>query len=459
MTRMHPSGIFLTSDDGKKIIGIKNPDNTEQLLFDSMIGRYPFKGSYYKKQPGQTVIDVSAVLAAGFSMAGATNIKSDNSSITWFGGGSCVDTTNQGGSGATLNCTRTLSSPLAALGSAPSFILPVWIEDYTKINTIKVRFSMGDTTFTNHFEFLYSVGPGAATWSKRNGWHLLSCGTGDWTSSGSPDWATQTVNAIRILFLNASGQNNARIVFDDLILNQKAKAKALLMCDGTYASQYSFVWPTLKALGMRATFSATPGDPGSAGRMTIAQIKELLGYGNAVVPRNSTTMNTQTTVDACVADVSAAQNYLKTNFGTDGEIGSRFLTYAQGKYFISGASDGDMSVPNALASQLGIIGGRTTDSTNSAGYMSLGFDNYPSNIMTAPIIGSWSGNTLATLKANVDTAIDRGQAFVYFVHDPTYGSFDDPNTVRQLYEYIALKKSQGLIDDVTWPEFYDGMTA
>jgi len=431
-------------DDGAKLVPL-NLSNDKNLV-----------GGYYKTQPGETLIDVSTVLAAGFSMAGATNIKSDNSTITWFGTGSCVDTTNQGGSGATLNCTRTLSTPRAALGVAPSVLFPVWIEDFTKINTIIIRFSMGDTAFTNNYQFTYSVGPGAATWSKRNGWHLISIGTGDWTANGTVAWATQTINAIRISFLNASGQNNARIVFDDFIINNKAKAKFIMMCDGSYSTQYTFIKPLLKALGLKATFGTTRGDLNTAGRLTTAQLNSIIADGHAISPRNLTAFNTLT-ADQCITEAAAAQQYLIDNFGIAGSIGSKFFVYNQSKYYASGASDGDTTVTARLSSELGIVFGRTTDSTNSDGYLTLGAGGVPPNLMTAPIIGSWSGNAEATLKANIDTAIDRSAACIYYVHNPTYGSFDDPGLVRRVLEYVASKQAAGLIDSVTVPEFYYGM--
>lgn len=416
-------------------------------------------GDFYQISPGEVIFNPGATLAAGVSLAGATGVKSDNAAIKWFAEStSTIDVTNNGGSGATLNVSHTLPVARAAMGVAPSLLVPIWVEDYTQINTVKVRLSMGDATFANSYDYTYAVSNSGSNILKKNGWHLVSVGASDWVATGTVDWATQTINAIRFSFVNKSGGNASRILIDKIKLNNRAKAKVLLMTDGTYAEQWNFSRRVLNALGLRATFSVTPGEPGGAGKMTLAQIESIANDGHAVCPRNSTALNTLT-ADQAVANVAAAQDYLRSILGSVGEEGAKFITYANGIYYASGATVGDMTVVNRLAAELGIVGGRTTEATNSAGYMILGADNYPPNIMTAPILGAWTGNTLAALKANIDTAIERGAAVCYFNHAPqnVAGSIESTELVRQFYEYVALKKSQGLIDDVTWPEFYYGM--
>lgn len=414
-------------------------------------------GDYYRTSPGEVMIDTSAVGAAGISMAGATNVKADNASIVWWQGSSGVDVTNTGGSSATLNCTRTLPVARAALGVAPSLVFPVWVEDFTKINGITIRFSMGDTAFTNNYSFQYQIAASGASNLKRNGWHLISVGASDWVATGAPDWATQTINAIRVAFVNASGQNNARIVMDDLLINHRAKAKIMLQTDRTWMSQYNFVRPLMNALRLKATFAITQSDIGQAGKMNIDQINQLVADGHALCVRNPVAMNT-ITEQQCVDAVAAEQAYIRATFGAAGEMGAKFLTYANGIYYPSGSAQGDMTVPNRLRNELGILGARTTDTTSYPNFMQLGCGALPPNIMVAPIIGEYTpSNTAADIIASIDRAIARSAAAVFFLHDPTHASIVPQETVRQVFEHIAKRRSEGLIDDVTWPEFYYGM--
>lgn len=432
-------------------------DGTLTYLLD----RYPYetRGCFYQTSPGEVIEDPSTVLAAGMSLAGATGTKIDNASLTWFSDStSTVDVTNTGGSGATINLTYNLGVARAILGVAPSLLVPVYVDNYTKINGITIKLSMGDTTFANSFNYTYGVSNVGTLNLKKNGWHLISVGASDWVTVGSADWTTQTINAVRFAFINASGANNARIAVDKVKINNRAKAKILLMTDGTYSEQWDFNRPILNALKLRATYSVTQGEQNIAGRLTTAQIYKIADEGNAFVPRNSIGFNSQT-ADQCIVNARAAQDHIKSFLGSVGDVGSKFFTFNQGQYYASGGTTGDMTVVNRMAGELGIVGARTTEATNAPGYMILGAGNYPPNMMTAPIIGNWTGNVLATMKANVDTAIERGAAIIYFNHrvQNIAGSIESTELVRQFYEYVALKKSQGLIDDVTWPEFYYGM--
>lgn len=442
---------IITSASGAS--ALVGPDGVVRLERNT----YQKSGDYYKTSPGEVLIDTSAVGAAGFTMAGATNVKVDNASTVWWAGSSAVDVTNTGGSGATLNCTRTLSVARTALGVAPSMVVPIWVEDFTKINGITIRFSMGDATFTNNYSFNYGIGPTGAGNLKRNGWHLISIGASDWVSNGAPDWTTQTINAIRILYVNAPAQNNARIIIDDLLINNRAKAKVLLMTDRTFSEQYTFLRPLLNALKLRATFSITQSDIGQAGKMTEAQVNQLIADGHALCVRNPTAMNTLTE-QQCVDAVAAEQAYIRATFGAAGAVGAKFLTYANGIYYPSGSAAGDMAVPNRVKNELGILGARTTDTTSQPNFMQLGCDALPPNIMVAPIIGEYTpNNSAADIIASIDRAIARSAAAVFFMHAPTHSSIVPQETVRAVYEHIASKKAAGLIDDVTWPEFYYGL--
>ncbi|QSB03458.1 hypothetical protein JWZ98_11275 [Methylomonas sp. EFPC1] len=428
------------------------------LLAHGTRNNYISAGDFYQTSLGEVVLDTGSVLAAGMSLAGAAGSKIDNVNLKWYeDSASTVEVVNSGGSGATINLTYNLAAARAALGGAPSLLVPVYVYDYTLINSIIIRLSMGDATFANNYSYSYGVSNVGGLNLKKNGWHLISVGSSDWVGAGTVDWGNQTINAVRISFLNASGANNAKIAIDKVRINNRAKAKILLMTDGTYTEQWDVNRKLLNALNLRATFSVTEGEQNVPGRMTSNQIFQLADEGNAFVPRNTIGFNSMN-ADQCIANAKKAQDFIKSFLGSIGEMGSKFFTFNQGQYFAAGGITGDMTVVNRMSSELGIVGARTTEATNSPGYMILGAGAYPPNIMVAPIIGNWAGNTIAALRSNIDTAIDRGAAIVYFNHraQNIAGSIESTELVRSIYEYVALKKSQGLIDDVTWPEFYYG---
>ena len=56
--------------------------------------------------------------------------------------------------------------------------------------------------------------------------------------------------------------------------------RVVIRMDGEYSSQYSIVKPLLDKYGFKASMALTTADIGTNGRMTLAQIKEMVGAGH-----------------------------------------------------------------------------------------------------------------------------------------------------------------------------------
>ncbi|MFA5166780.1 MAG: polysaccharide deacetylase family protein [Candidatus Paceibacterota bacterium] len=128
----------------------------------------------------------------------------------------------------------------------------------------------------------------------------------------------------------------------------------------------------------------------------------------------------------------------------------RYMAWPEGE-----TRSDDRSVCIDVAASLGIVGARTVQ----VGYNFTYNGCYEPLVMRA--VGLSSFRTLAEVKSAIDTAILWGTSLVLFGHG--FGAAADSVTwVTQDYidllDYIALKRSLGLIDDMCYDEWMDGLT-
>lgn len=431
-------------------------------------------GDAYLKLPGVTVFDASTNPAMVKSGGGGGVGTQTASSLNWWPGSTAVKLTCTAGSGGSITWTRTATIFAAAtFKSAPSLRIPVYFEDWSSINGLTVNFSFGDATFTNRAAATWSIGPGGAGRVKRSGWQILDLsfsGT-SWAITGTVDW-TQQCFGLNFFFTIQSGSSSTAIHVDDIVLGQKAKAKVIPVFDYGYLEQFTMARPVLNSLGIKATFAITPGALGTNGCMTVDQVKQLVAEGHTLAFRPAIGFGSNS-VQTCIDAAAAAQAYLRSNFGAAGEAGCRHIVYNQGQYWpgSGGVTNaiGDVTVVNRLRDELGVLTGRTTETTSYPDSMALGATGAPAgasygesripNLLTHGIIGFYGGNTLASLKGRVDEAVIDGRAVVLFDHTWAYGGADatDPDSRRQFWEYVALLRSQGLVDPMTYQDFYAGL--
>ncbi len=453
--------------------GIGNKVSAGGILAENIGGRWELKtdkksyGQFYKKLDGRAIIDTSALTDSDFSYAGATNTHSMMGSA-WFDGSNAIYATNAGGSGATLNVSKTLATSITAPTVAPSLLIPIYIEDYKKVNGITIMLG-SSSAFATYWYFIYNVGPSAAARFQYNGWHLVKIGASDWVAGGSTvptDWSW-SITDVRIKWVNASGVTSSSIAFDDWKFNHKAKAKIILTTDiAYYDSNFRFLRQLGKSLNIPITMAVTPYYVGySSVYCTLDQIKELVAEGNGLAFRTNYAMNTFSDTASAIAHVKETQQYLIDNFGEAGKNGARFQVYNQGIYWLSGSSAtfGDTSLPAAIAAQCGVVAARSTKTTNYPDHMVNGADAYPPNISHCGIIGNWSAQAVTYIKSQIDLAIERGTTIHFFWHnltdDGVVGNVETAAGASDIMDYIALKRSQGLIDPMRWDEWHYGLTA
>lgn len=454
---------------------------TNDLLYTRNMdtGRSSPAGTAYLRLPGVTVFDASTLPAMVKAGSGGGVGTYTASTINFWPGSTAAKLTCTAGAGTQILWTQTATIWAAGTFTGrPTFRCPVFFENFASVSTVSVYFSFVDATFTNNAGVSWAIGPGGAGKFKQSDWQVLNTSYvgSNWTETGTVDWTTQCY-AIRFVFNVAAtgGYTSTIIHVDDVVLGVKAKAKIIPVFDFGYANQYTYARPLLNSLGIRANFALTPGTIDSSGTyMTTAQVKQLISEGHKLAFRPTTGFASQS-VQQCVDGAKAAQDYISQLFGSDGDAGRPHIIYNQGQYWPGSGGTlnaiGDRTVVNRLRDELGVITGRTTETTNYPDCMSLGnvgsptsnvsstsYNYYESrvpNILTHGIIGFWGGNTLAGLKGQVDEAIIDGRAIVLFDHTWGYGDTDakDPNNRRQFWEYVAQQRGAGLIDTMTYQDF------
>jgi Polysaccharide deacetylase len=436
------------------------------------------RGTAYLKAPGRIAVDPATILSTGWTKGGnggGVGTMSNSTDRYWPETVTGIRMTNTHTTGNLITWEKDLPAPItgflddAGAAAAPSFMWPVKFDDFSRFTSFTLRLSMGDSTFTNYFQFLWNLGSGGAGRLKQSGWQMLFADGADFTTFGSPTW-DMSIYKVQIRW-NVAGASGSAIDWDSMYFNRRAKAKILLYFDRCYATHYTVARPLLAAYGLKATFAITPNELGTSGTyMTVAQVKQLLADGHAICLRPEVGFGSQS-VDLCVSRTRETQQYLIDTFGaeypTQVARGIRHIVYNQGQYWPgSGGTTnaiGDRTVVDRLRAELGILSGRTTETTGNPDSMALASKSeiqiYPTNLMTHGIIGADSTNTVATLIARKDQAITRQTAVAYFLHtliDTNTGA-QRPEDYNQFLASVATSQAAGLIDAVTVPDFVDGL--
>lgn len=417
-------------------------------------------GVDYERTPGAMLLDVPSttpVTGGGTTPASTSAISS---SIQWNGRNTMQMNNLQGGNGATVSFTWTLPTPYPAQAIAPTFFVPVYIPDHTAVETIQIHLSMGDTTFTNYYQFNWQVGPSGHDDKKRNGWHLVSAGPSDWLVGGTPAW-TSTINAIRIRFTNRNYPAASSIYMADPVLQRSAIPSILLYADDAYAGFYTHALPIFDAYGLKVNIALAKNIVGNGGYMSLAQYVDARARGHEICVHSTNRIGVQlTTVPDAVADVAENQAYVRDVVGEP--WGYKHIAYVNGQYWI--ANRADMSVVDALRDQLGIVLGRTTDDPNRTTTrtpldMSLEGSNLY-NRLTLPPMNAAATDTVDEAKAAVDLLIARRHVGAYYWHSvaPSEPSvLNMPSAVEQIAEYLAQKQAEKKLLVLTGQQFVAGL--
>ncbi|MCW7540967.1 polysaccharide deacetylase family protein [Aquabacterium sp. A7-Y] len=416
-------------------------------------------GDDYERTPGDKILDVpnTAPVVGTGTMPPSTSAIS--SCVQWNCRNTLQMSNLQGGNGGTCNFTFDLPTPYVAQKVAPTLFVPVYIPDYTAVENIQIRLSMGDTTFNNYYQAAWGVGPSGHNDKQRNGWHLISIGPSEWTSGGSPTW-TNTINSIRVRFVNRNYPAASVIYMGDPVLQRSAVPSLLVYADDAYASFYTHALPIFDTYGLKVNIALAKNWVGCCGYMSLSQYLDAMARGHEICVHSTNRIGVQLkTLEDAVADVSENQAYVRDVIGAP--WGYKHFVYPNGQYWIS--SRADMSVVDALRDQLGIVLARTTDDPlRPTSRTPLGFtlDTSRHNQLTMPELGPWTADTAVTIKSAIDTLIDRRNvsSLVYHATSPSARfEFELPSVIESVAEYIAEKQAEGKLLVQTGQQFANGL--
>ncbi|ABE50962.1 hypothetical protein [Methylobacillus flagellatus] len=420
------------------------------------------KGKNYLIYPGVTILSMTGLATTDFQYGGSTSVRSMDTDNKWFPGSTQVfDVTNTGGSGAGLNITRNLPAPVAALGEAPNMCIPIWVEDYTKMGSVEIRFSMDDIAFDNYYRATWGVNPNGNNSLKRNGWHFAFFAPSDFVAVGSPTWE-MTINAVRFYQLNASGvtaPNGGHVKYDSIIFNYRAMANFCYMIDGTQESLGSFVRPLCNSLGIPLTVSLTVQNIiGQPGYVSLETLHGMAREGTTFVPRNPIRVGDPgaTTNAQVSAGLKASQDYIRTIFRgvvPDATI-ERWLRHWTCANGVNAFTQGDRSLFDYLAEHNGIVTARTTDTTNGPMMIPQGYGQ--DNLHQMPIIDGWP-QADSVFMASLDKTIARNAMAIAFTHGVDHNTIVTYKNLEARLKYAKAKAAAGLLKFRTLPDWYDGL--
>ena len=416
-------------------------------------------GVDYERTPGDKILDVPATAPVTGAATTPASASAISSSVQWDGRNTMQMTNLHAGDGATVNFTWTLPTPYPAQKVAPTFFVPIYIPDYTSVENVQIRLSMGDTAFTNYYEASLPVGPNGHLDKRRNGWHLMSISPSEWVSGGTPAW-TSTINAIRVRFVNRSYPAASVIYMADPIVQRSAIPSLMIYADDAHQNFYNHALPIFDAYGLKINIALAKNWVGVDPYMSLSQYQSAQSRGHEICVHSTNRVGVQlTTVPDALADVAENQAYVRDVVGAP--WGYKHFSWPNGQYWI--ANRADMSVVDAVRDQLGIVLARTTDdpsrtTTRTPLGLSLeGASLY--NRLTMPEIGPWV-STVATMKTAIDAVIDRRHVGALVWHSVSPNDSAETNmsyAVEQLAEYIAQKQAERKLLVLTGQQFVAGL--
>lgn len=315
----------------------------------------------------------------------------------------------------------------------------VYVQDYTKINQMTLKVSLGDSSFTNGVFQSYSMADGDKQF---NGWHFVSFAGAEFGGTwGAPNFETQAVAAVALEV--QAGAGGAVLYLDSFVVGWRSVARLMITQDDGYAAWFSQGLPVLEAFGLRATMSIIAALVGTAPQwVTSAQLRQAYARGHDLCPHGQNALNTLPTDDARRADIQFNVKYLE---GLGLTRALKYYVYPNGVYQ---TAPGNQGIINALKS-LGIRAARGTTSprTTKIG-AGLGDNRY-----LLPIIGDDAATSFDTIKARLDAAVLNGDLCHLMYHDLAQsgaaGITVNVDKLARVCEYVAELQALGKLRVIT----------
>jgi len=270
------------------------------------------------------------------------------------------------------------------------------------------------------------------------------------TISGSFDRADVQFCTIRINNTNTADEKT--LYFDGIYSGLKGRIKYLLNWDDNYESIYTTLFPLTQARDIQCTMFVTTSSVGEAGRMTAAQLTELQDAGWQICHHSyehiAWTLRTKAEM---TQDFLTAKAWLIAN-------GFEWDYHA----FVGGAWNEEAL--EVLAEQ-GVKMSRTTreelNGTHPKGGFSSAFDGLNKYELRCDDLGLTYTETAAVALAYLDDCIRLGYNKADYGHiivaSPSNETEFSTAEMALLLDGLVTRRDQGLIDIVTFKQFYEGL--
>jgi peptidoglycan/xylan/chitin deacetylase (PgdA/CDA1 family) len=315
----------------------------------------------------------------------------------------------------------------------------VYIVDTSVVADLIIYLS-NDSGFTNY----YSRTITNSNTRIYNGWNYIVIRKEDWSATGSPSWGTTFVRT-RCRVTATSG-NDAIAYFDSYFLNPYSRPKIMFTFDDVYQTAYTVGFPYLRSKGLKATFYACGALAGTSSFLTREQLQDV--YANGFDVANHTYSHPHldlSTNDEIIYQLKTNDQWLRDNGFLRG-VGHAAYPYG-------GYNDTVINFEKGLQMKTA----RTSDL--SARYYQLHGKGL-FNPFALKVVGVNQNQSLATMKAWVDTTIQTGGTCIFVFHDLVASAVAatewNITDFQDLVDYIVRR--QNVIDVVTISEWYNGLT-
>jgi hypothetical protein len=236
------------------------------------------------------------------------------------------------------------------------------------------------------------------------------------------------------------------VTYDSIVYNAKGRPTFVFTFDDAFVETYNNVYPIMASRGFLGTCYIPPGYIGlNNTRMSLSQIQSLYASGWDMgvdswldLPWSDASYPSTT---ACVQDLQAIRTYLSSN-GMPRAVDH--LCWPNNSW---------TEILCTAFSNVGMKSGRTTFGYSFYDTFGLG-----DIAMTVNGLATGSGATYAALKAQVDTAMARGETLIFYTHDVSAtpsGIGTSTSIFTQLVDYVKTFVDAGTADVSTITQWYD----
>lgn len=390
-----------------------------------------------------------------FSSAAALTAVSgavlENSSITFEGVPTVKLTSPSAGTTSGAQITG-LSVPTRN----SSFVLLVYIPDYSKVQAVIPYLSQGASLTPNYVSFTgYSLSNDS---HKYSGWHAIEVSQDMWTATGTGvAYDGTTAKVVRVDVTPRAGQI-AEVFLAAVYLNTWTQPSIMFTWDDGRLSQYTNGLAIHERYGIPMNCYVIPPLLGAAGQFTVSNATEIEARGGAICNHafydglSANDSYAELGLAAYVAQVAACRDWLA----------ARRFSGAEHHAYVEGAYD------EILAAELQRIGIKTArhisgNNTTGAQSMTTAWGVHRRMAIKGGLQLS-SARSLAAAQTEIDRAIRDGRSLLFTGHDVFTTAEGGAGALSwlasdldSLLAYVATYRSKGQCVTPTLPQWHKSL--